>query len=310
MTQKKKYLFGPVPSRRLGYSLGVDIIPFKTCTQNCVYCQLGRDGVLTSERKEYVAIDAVLDEIKQTIEEGVHADFITISGSGEPTLNSRIGDLINGIKAMTDIPVAVITNGTLLWDEQVRSDISKADLVVPSLDAGDQKTFEKINKPCNDLSFEKLANGLIELRKEFKGQYWLEIFLIEGYNTTDEQIHSIREVVEQIKPDKIQLNTAVRPTAVSDVKMVSPERMQQIAEMIGNGAKVITDFSKASVEKEMKDVAEAILDTIKRRPCSVNDLSNGLGINHNEIIKHVTIMLEEKKIIAIERDNDTYYGVE
>ena len=144
--KKYRYLFGPVPSRRLGRSLGVDIIPLKTCSQNCIYCQLGKDAPQTLQRKEYIPIESVLAELKIKIAEGLEADFITISGSGEPTLHSQLGELIDGIRKLTDIPVAVITNSTLLSDRGVRRDCCKADVVLPSLDAGDPETFQKVKQ--------------------------------------------------------------------------------------------------------------------------------------------------------------------
>ncbi|MHC4423584.1 MAG: radical SAM protein, partial [Planctomycetota bacterium] len=188
MAEEKKYVFGPVPSRRLGRSLGVDIVPFKVCTLDCVYCQLGSTINKTIERKEYIPIEPVLAELKDRLDGGLQADFITVSGSGEPTLNSRLGELIDGIKKITDIPVAILTNGTLLYRGDVRADCAKADVVVPSLDAGDEETFRKINHPCSDISIEKLVSGLCAFRKEFAGQIWLEVFLAEDLNTNAEQI--------------------------------------------------------------------------------------------------------------------------
>ena len=172
-----------MPSRRLGRSLGVDIVPRKVCTLDCVYCQVGRSTEITVERKEYVAIEPVISELKSRIAKGLQADFITISGSGEPTLNSRLGDLIGEIKKITNIPIAVLTNGTLFFDASVRADCAKADVVLPSLDAGDEATFQKINRPHKDISIEKLISGLCQFRREYKGQIWLEVFFIEGINT-------------------------------------------------------------------------------------------------------------------------------
>jgi len=180
VAEEKKYLYGPVPSRRLGLSLGVDIVPFKVCTLDCVYCQLGRASRKTIERREYVPVKAVLAELKERLAQGVKADFITISGSGEPTLNSQLGELIDGIKKITDIPVAILTNGTLLYRQNVRADCAKADVVLPSLDAGDEQTFQKMNRPYSGLSIEKLIEGLLAFRNEFAGEFVLEVFFVEG----------------------------------------------------------------------------------------------------------------------------------
>jgi wyosine [tRNA(Phe)-imidazoG37] synthetase (radical SAM superfamily) len=183
VTEEKKYLYGPVPSRRLGRSLGVDIVPFKVCPLDCIYCQLGRTVDKTVERKEYVSIEPVLAELKDRLAEDLQADFITISGSGEPTLNSGLGRLIEGIKKITDIPVAVLTNGALFTDKSVRADCLQADVVLPSLDAGDEVAFRKINRQHPDINIEKLITGLCEFRNEFSGRIWLEVFFVEGLNT-------------------------------------------------------------------------------------------------------------------------------
>ena len=309
MTDNYKYVFGPVPSRRLGYSLGVDIIPFKTCTQNCLYCQLVKDAPTTTQIKPYVPIEPVFEEIKRKLDSGVHADYITISGSGEPTLNSRIGQLIDMIKQITDIPVSVITNGTLLWNPQVRENLKNADLVMHSLDAGDEEVFRKINKPDPSITFDMLISGLIEFRREFKGQIWLEIFMIDGYNTDDIQLARIHDLVAKINPDRVQLNTAVRPTAAAGVSLVEPMKLHAIAKKIGHNAEVIADFSKAGIEENIDDLERAILDTLKRRPCSIDDLTAGLGANRNEISKYISILLDAGKINSQTRDTGTYYTI-
>jgi len=233
VAEEKKYLYGPVPSRRLGYSLGVDIVPIKACTLDCIYCQLGRTANKTIERRDYVPGEAVLAELKEKLAEGLTADFITISGSGEPTLNSQLGELIDGIKKITDIPVAILTNGTLLHRQDVRADCARADVVVPSLDAADEQTFQKVNRPHRDISIEKLISGLQTFRNEFAGRIWLEVFFVEDFNTDAEQIAKIKNAIEQIRPDKVQLNTAVRPTAEPGVKRLDAKKLRAIAAQLG-----------------------------------------------------------------------------
>ena len=174
------YIFGPVPSRRLGRSLGVDLVPFKTCTYDCIYCQLGRTTNKTIQRKEWVPLDDVVTELETKLSS--QPDYITLSGSGEPTLYSRTGELIDRIKAVTNVPVAVLTNGSLLWNQEVRARLMNADLVVPSLDAGDEAMFRAVNRPHEDISFERMLQGLIDFRHEFQGKYWLEVFLLAGHN--------------------------------------------------------------------------------------------------------------------------------
>jgi wyosine [tRNA(Phe)-imidazoG37] synthetase (radical SAM superfamily) len=303
----KKYLYGPVPSRRLGRSLGIDIVPLKHCTLDCVYCQLGRTTQKTIERRDYVPVEAVLAELRDTLKKGLKADFITISGSGEPTLNSRLGDLIDGIKKITDIPVAIMTNGTLLYREDVRADCAKADLVVPSLDAGDEAAFRKVNRPHRDISIEKLVDGLVTFRKEFPGRIWLEVFLVEGLNTDIAEIDRIKGLIKRIRPDKVQLNTAVRPTADPAIKKVDAEKLEIIARQIGDGCEVVADLPPRHSIKDMHSTSEDILSMLKRRPCSLNDISSGLGIPPNEALKHITELQHRGLIDSEEKDGRTFF---
>ncbi len=307
MTEGKKYLYGPVPSRRLGLSLGIDIVPLKSCTLDCVYCQLGKTTDKTIERKDYVPIKAVLAELKDKLNEGLKADFITISGSGEPTLNSRLGELIEGIKKITDIPVAIMTNGTLFYREDVRADCAKADVVVPSLDAGDANTFRKVNRPHKDISIEKLVDGLCKFRKEFSGQMWLEVFLIEGLNTDTAEIDKIKGLIQRIGPDKVQLNTAVRPTAEPGIKKVSAEKLRTIASRIGQGCEVVADFLSRHTRKHIDSKAEDILSMLKRRPCSLNDICSGLSIHPDEALKYITELREQGAINSEEKTGKIFF---
>jgi wyosine [tRNA(Phe)-imidazoG37] synthetase (radical SAM superfamily) len=198
---KQEYIFGPVPSRRLGRSLGVDLVPFKTCSYDCIYCQLGRTTNKTIKRKEWVPIDIVIDQLKAKLSS--KPDYITLSGSGEPTLFSRLEDLVSKIKDITDIPVAVLTNGSLLWLPEVRNALKSADLVVPSLDAGSSQIFQYVNRPHSDITFSKMLDGLVTFRDEYSGKYWLEVFLIAGVTTPDAEINRLANCVNSICPDKV-----------------------------------------------------------------------------------------------------------
>jgi wyosine [tRNA(Phe)-imidazoG37] synthetase (radical SAM superfamily) len=307
VTQNKKFLYGPVPSRRLGRSLGIDIVPLKVCTLDCVYCQLGRTTEKTIERRDYVPVEAVLSELRDALKEGLEADFITISGSGEPTLNSRLGELIDGVKKMTSIPVAIMTNGTLLYREDVRADCAKADVVVPSLDAGDEASFQKVNRPHRDISIEKLVDGLTSFRKEYTGQIWLEVFLVEGLNTDIAEIDKIKGLIKRIRPDKVQLNTAVRPTADPAIKKVDTEKLQTIAHLIGLRCEVIADFPLLHSDKRMHSAAEDILSMLKRRPCSLDDICSGLGIHRNEALKHITELQQRRLIDSEVKNGRTFF---
>jgi len=300
MPKQTKYLFGPVPSRRLGLSLGVDIIPLKTCTQNCIYCQLGVDGIVTLKRKAYVPIDAVLAELTERVAAGLQADYITLSGSGEPTLNLQIGQIIDGIKEITDIPVAVLTNGTLFTDPAVRADCAKADIVLPSLDAGNEETFRRINRPHKNISFTSLVKGLCKFRVEFTGQIWLEVFFCDRINTDPRQIEKIKTIIERIDPDKIQLNTTVRPAVDASAIRVGPEKLKAIAEQLGEKAEVVADFSKAAstAKTQLAGRKQNILEMLKRRPCSLDDICSALGIHRNEALKYLADLEKTGKITS------------
>lgn len=298
------HVFGPVPSRRLGRSLGVDLVPFKTCTYDCLYCQLGRTTNLTTERREWVPLEAVLTELQEKVSSG--PDYITLSGSGEPTLYSRTGELIERIKGMTDIPVAVLTNGSLLWRPEVRRELLGADLVVPSLDAGTEDMFRAVNRPHEDISFEDMLRGLVEFRREFRGQCWLEMLILADYTATEAEVARLAEYAAQIGPDRVQLNTVTRPPAEDFAVGVSPERMAGFARMFDPPAEVIADFRHVHEQEGVVASREEILDMLRRRPCSVEDVASGLGMHANEVIKHID-RLAAAGLIAKSRVGGTVY---
>jgi wyosine [tRNA(Phe)-imidazoG37] synthetase (radical SAM superfamily) len=312
MVEKKQqisFTYGPVPSRRLGMSLGVDIVPPKVCTLDCVYCQIGRTTRSSVNREDFVDIEAVLAEIKGRIDAGLRADFITLGGSGEPTLNSRLGDLIEGIRRITDIPVAVLTNGTLFYREDVRAECAKADMVAPSLDAGDAATFEAVNRPNRDITIEKLVWGLEQFRREYSGQIWLEVFLIAGVNTDAEQVDRIKGLIERIRPDKVHLNTAVRPPAEPDVRAVPREVLDRIARQIGGVCEVIGEAPAGPSDRHKIRAETDIVSVLKRRPCTIEDICAGLGITRNEAVKHVARLKEAGVVVSEWRGEVAYFFV-
>lgn len=304
-----KYVFGPVPSRRLGHSLGIDLTPYKTCSFDCVYCQLGVTTLKTIERKEYVPLDEVIFEIKSRLNEKQHIDYITLAGSGEPTLYSRLGELIENIKNLTNIPVAVLTNGSLLWDKELQKELEKADLVVPSLDAGNSNTFLKVNRPFKDLSFEQVIKGIIDFSKIYKNDLWLEILFVEGINDSDQDVKDIARYCEIINPDKIQLNTVVRPPCELSANYISEDRMKEILKFFKDKAEIITDFTSVFKNEETKITEQDIINLLERRPCTLNDIEKGLNIHKNEIIKHLTHLKQNKKIKLEQRNNLNYYSI-
>ncbi len=299
-----KYTFGPVPSRRLGRSLGVDLVPFKTCTYNCVYCQLGRTTNRTTVLQEFFPPQDIIGEIAQRLEEIPRPDYITLSGSGEPTLHSRIGDIISGIKKISDVPVAVLTNGSLFWIDTVRAAVQGADLLIPSLDAGDEKIFSYVNRPHPDISFKKMAEGLCKLRECFDGPLWLEVFLIGGVTDIESEVLKIKKWVDRIAPERVQLNTAVRTPAEGFVDTVSKEKMEEIRALFGPRCEVIADYSGIHNIGEFYHTQEDVFDLLRRRPCSVDDISSGLNLHRNETVKYVQELMD-KHLIRMEKRDDT-----
>jgi len=238
-----KYIYGPVKSRRLGLSLGLSLTPHKVCNLDCVYCQLGRSKQKFTDRTEYVKIEEILEEFKfwmqQNPQSAAELDFITFSGLGEPTLNINIGYLIGQIRKLTNAHIVVITNSTLLKDPQVRLEISTADLIVPSLDAVRQEVFEKIDRPAPGIIIEEIIGGLIALRREFHGKIWLEVMLIDGVNDTLPQIKELKEIIEKINPDKIQLNSPVRSTAEDGIKPADKDKLEKFKDILGEKAQIV-----------------------------------------------------------------------
>ncbi|HDN67668.1 MAG: hypothetical protein B1H40_00700 [Candidatus Latescibacteria bacterium 4484_181] len=301
------YIFGPVPSRRLGFSLGVDPVPFKTCSLNCVYCQLGRTTRLTTRRRRYVEPDEILDQLDEVLALGQRIDYITLSGSGEPTLNSGIGELISSIKERTQIPVAVLTNGTLLFREGLRSQLLEADLVIPSIDAVDQEVFEAVNRPHPSLKIERVIEGIGAFGEIFPGKIWMEVMLVKGLNDDDNQIQRMAEVLQLLRPDRIQLNTPVRPPAESWAEPLSRRRLEDICRRFGPKCQVIAEFSRKAQKAYTADREEAILSLLSRRPVTVTQISQGLGMHRNEVIKYVETLTNEGKVSEEIRDGQRYF---
>jgi len=259
-----RYVYGPVASRRLGRSLGIDPAPLKTCCFDCIYCQFDRTINKTVERKEYVKADEILLELKQVLEgksrvmghrlrdknvkktqdarhktQDARIDYITFSGSGEPTLNSKIGQLIHTIKGMTEVPVAVVTNSALLFKKEVRDELLEADVVLPSLDAVTQDLFEKVNRPHPGLVMEGIIEGIRKLILEFEGKVWLEVMLVKGINDGWKEMVELASVIDRIGPDKVQLNTVVRPPCEEPAKPLTEEELKAIKDILGDRAEVL-----------------------------------------------------------------------
>ena len=301
----RKYLFGPVPSRRFGRSLGVDLTPYKTCSLDCVFCQLGRTTHKTVERRDYVDMEEVLNELEEWLKTDGQADYITLSGSGEPTLHERFGEVLSLIREKNEIPSLLLTNGTLLHLPEVRKAAALASIVKISLSAWDQASFGWVNRPHAELRFEDLISGEKAFRREYAGQLWMEVFLVSGMNAMPGDVSRIAALAEEIGPDRIQLNTAIRPAAEDFAVPVSQERMVELTGLFHPKAEIIAEFSN---QKDLKLRAnkESVLAMLQRRPCTADQIADGFGMHLNEVSKYLGNLLNTHQI-RIERKGGTVY---
>jgi len=305
-----QHLFGPVPSRRLGMSLGVDLIPHKICSLNCVYCECGPTTRLTRERKAYVPADEVYRELEDFFQKHPDPDYITFSGAGEPTLHVQIGDVISFLKELRpQIPLAVLTNGTTLSDPQVRRELMQSDLVLPSLDAATSLALKKINRPPASIQPETYIQGLVDFAEEFQGEIWLEIFLLPHFNDDEDNLNALKKAIFRIGPDRVQLNTLDRPGAVEGLHPMPHERLEEIAAFFDReGVEIIAAPPKRKESKAYRDdVENAILETIARRPCTLQDLEKLLGRHMNEINKYLGVLEERGEIESVEQERGSFY---
>lgn len=294
--QETGQIYGPVPSRRLGFSLGIDPVPFKTCSLDCIYCQLGRTTNKTAERKEYVPAAKIISQLEEVLSLSRKIDYITFSGSGEPSLNSEIGSLIKKVKKISPTPVAVLTNGSLLFRKDLREDLLNADLVIPSLDAATQEMFERVNRPHPSLKIDKIIDGMREFRKEFEGKIWLEIMLIKGINDGVNHIEKLKETVSELSPDKVQLNTVIRPPSEEFARALNLKELERIRDIIEGNSEIIAQFEQKEQKAYEEDVESAIVALLKRRPVTLADISNSLGIHRNELIKRLEALEKNGEI--------------
>ncbi|MEA5036953.1 hypothetical protein SDC9_39583 [bioreactor metagenome] len=297
----ENHIFGPVMSRRLGRSLGIDLLPFKTCSYSCVYCECGSTTRLTTERSEFFPTEEVIAQLDKALAKGPNLDYITFAGSGEPTLSLSIGQIIRHLKTTyPQYKIAVLTNGSLLGDKEVREDLASADIVIPTLTSTSQETFERIHRPCTGLLVKTIINDIVEFRKGFDGEIWLEIFLIPDLNTSAEELASLREAMRMIQPKRIQLNTLDRPAAEDWVTAPVEEELETIRTYF---AELNIPVDVAGVCCEQPDVCrsgesthEQILTTLRIRPSTVEDLASMTGLHHHEVAKYLSGLLEDGTI--------------
>ncbi len=316
MTNKQqstfKYIFGPVPSRRLGRSLGVDLVPHKTCTLNCVYCECGKTTHLTLQRDEFVPATELKNELSTFLSNNPKLDFITFSGAGEPSLNSSIGEIIRFIATKyPQYKVALLTNGTLLYQPAVREQLLEADLVIASLDAASKEGFHRVNRPHPKLNLSEIIDGLVSFKQQFNNTFWIEIFILPDVNDSSNELKQLKNALAAINPDKIQLNTLDRPGTESWVKPADASELADIAEYLFHAEIVKYNRPHGSDRNNqirMKDITQSLLSTIKRRPCTAQDISQVLGLNLRVVNKHLLTLVEKGQIGKYNMERGIFYA--
>lgn len=304
---KYKYLFGPVLSRRLGRSLGVDLMPFKTCTYDCVYCEQGRTTNHTHQRDEYIPADEILEELKDYIASYPPPDYVTLSGAGEPTLHSRLAGIVEGARSITNVPLAVITNGSLLWDGTVRDSLRNVDVVLPSLDAGNAHLFKYIDRPVAAISFEQMITGLIAFRESFRNKIWLEVLLLEGITSGESEVREIAEWVRHIRPDRVQLNTVVRPPSESFALPIPRGQLERLAGLFEPHAEVVADYTGRILENGDSPDTTRVLELIERRPCPASEIAAALGLRAVEVSKLLEHLIAADRIVEKRLAGNRFY---
>ncbi|MGD8603462.1 MAG: radical SAM protein [Anaerolineales bacterium] len=296
-----KYVFGPVPSRRLGRSLGIDPIPLKTCNWNCVYCQLGRTRPLTNKIQPYHPIETILAEVSRVLaaDPPPAIDWITIVGSGEPTLHAELGQLIIGLQGMTSLPIAVITNGALLFRPETRAALKPAQAVLPSLDAGSAELYKRINRPYPELSFERVLEGLVQFRREYSGHYWLEVMLMDGLNDSENALQDLAGAIARIQPDLVHLSLPTRPPAEDWVKPSTPQGQARAISILGEHALVISDPGGDFKLDPQEDILKAIASILQRHPMSQDQLEQTIAQQPEVDVEDVLHRLESSGLAQV-----------
>lgn len=306
--KKYKYLFGPLMSRRFGRSLGIDLCPMKTCSYDCVFCQLGRTPTTTTERSEMYPLKDICDELSEWLDAGDNAKYITLAGCGEPTLYSRFGELIDFIHSKTDIPVLILSNGSLFNLPEVRTAAAKADVVKLSMSAWNQQLLELVNRPAKGITFDEMLEGEIAFRRDFVGKLVVEVFLLGGMNAIQADVAKIAECVARIKPDTIHLNTVTRPAAEDFAYAVDKEKLERFAELFTPKAEIPPEVLGSPVLNGKVDETK-IIDLVRRRPVTLEQLAETFGIHPNEVAKITGKLIRDDVFVMETRDAKTYFKV-
>lgn len=301
------YLFGPVPSRRLGVSLGVDLLNCKSCNLNCVYCELGRTFKYVKDRQVFVPTEAVLGELEEYFRAGGKADFVTFSGAGEPTLALNLGEAMEGARKISKAKIALITNGILLYDKKVREEAALADVVLPSVDAVTEGAFVKTDRPHGGLNLKLYLDGLKEFGASFKGEIWVEVMAVKGFNDSDEEIKKIRQYLDTVpNVGRIQINTVVRARAEESAAPVGDEELRHIKELLGPKAEIIGSFTGGRIET-IDNIPAAVLSIIKLRPSTVDDIISVLPAARMEITKSLEAHVASGAAEKLMMDGKEFY---
>jgi wyosine [tRNA(Phe)-imidazoG37] synthetase (radical SAM superfamily) len=305
-----KYVFGPVPSRRLGQSLGIDPVPLKTCNWNCVYCQLGRTAPLTLVRGKYVPGRALLADVEEAlaVSKPGEIDWVTFVGSGEPTLHSSLGWMIRRVKVHTSLPVAVITNGSLLFLPKVRDELSAADAVMPTLDAGNAWLYRQINRAAPRFTFDHLVEGIFTFRREYYGKLWIEVMLIQGINDTPEVLQELAQIMEKIQPDLVHITLPVRPPVESWVRPADDSGLQRAEQILGRVVPVSIPVASEVKATRLGDLEETILSVITRHPMHEDELHILLSQwSAGEVRAALAFLDDRNKIQMMEQDGRIFW---
>ncbi len=302
------YIFGPVSSRRLGSSLGVDLIPHKWCTFDCVYCEVGRTTTKTARIEPLVGAGQILEELDDYLKQpGLQLDYITLAGSGEPTLNANLKEIARGIKKRANVPLALLTNGSLFFDEAIRSAVKDIDLIIPSLDCADEREFQKVNRPHQSLRLDRIVAGLQALRRESPARIWLEALFVKDMNDSERSVELLKQAVAAINPDRVQINTVARPPAYAIAQPSTRETLERIKDSFGEKAEIIVSFSQHHMQTASVRAETHILDLLRRRPCPLDEISQSIGIDRDHVRPILQRLMDNKQVHLAVHDGVGFY---
>jgi wyosine [tRNA(Phe)-imidazoG37] synthetase (radical SAM superfamily) len=305
-------VYGPVPSRRFGLSLGVDLVPYKTCSYDCVYCQLGRTEQTTLRRQAFFEPEVIAVEVQKALEQGPKPDVVTLAGSGEPTLYAPLGRLVELLRERSATPIVLLTNGGTLFLEDVAEDALVVDVLAPSLDAGDEETFRLVNRPDPEVTFQNMVDGIERFRRRFVGEVRLEVMLVRDLNDSTASITNLEQQIDRIRPPAVDLNTPVRPGASVDAKPCTEEFLSRVARQFGPSARPIAAFPDrlaGRISEQTQSLRRFVMETLSRRPCTVRDLVTTTGVPANEIVKVVDSLIGESIVEERRGKDEAYFWV-